>query len=224
MTARRKGDDPASATSKDLVLGASAGGRKTGPGTRRLMSAGVRTVVITCLVYSAMVLLFTTVSLFIAPHESQVGTFRSVATIPSHELVLVLLGLVLGLAVSVVLRKLDLGFVILIPALVVLTDLDHLPSYFSLAQPIRPAHSIIFILVTVAVMAMVIRRTDIELASLSAFFAHLSIDTGVFPPFSPISFQYYALSQFTIPFLAAAVSFAVAAGLVNNHRRKKVIL
>jgi len=67
-------------------------------------------------------------------------------------------------------------------------------------------------------MATVIRKMDVELASLSAFFAHLSVDTGVFPPFSPVSFQYYDLGEFSIPFLLAAVVFALAAGLVMKHK------
>ena len=173
-----------------------------------------RTVFFACAIYCSVILLFTVISLYTAPKASQVGTFRPAATIPSHEAILALFGLGLGLAASLFLRKLDLSLVILAPALVLLTDLDHFPSYFDVAQPIRPAHSFIFILSAVALMAMVIRRTDVELISLSAFFAHLAVDTGVFPPLSPISFSYYDIGSFRIPFLVAAVSFAVAAGFV----------
>jgi hypothetical protein len=120
--------------------------------------------------------------------------------------------------------KLDLGLVILVPALVVLTDLDHLPAFLGLAQPIRPAHSIIFILCTVALMATVIRKPDVEFASLSAFFAHLSVDTGVFPAFSPVSFQYYDIGEFRILALLAAVAFALAAGLAMRHNKQGAIV
>jgi hypothetical protein len=183
----------------------------------------VKTLVAACFVYAAMVLLFTWISLYTAPQSSQIGTFRALATIPSHELVLVLAGLGLGAAVSAVRRKPDVMFLILVPALVVLTDLDHLPAYFGLAQPIRPAHSIIFIVCTIALMATVIRRTDVELASLSAFSAHLAVDTGVFPPFSPVSFQYYDLAEFRGLFLLAAIAFAVAAGFAVRHNRQGAI-
>jgi hypothetical protein len=172
-------------------------------------------------VYAAMVLLFTLISLYTAPQASQSGTFRPFPTIPLHVLILVSLGLGLGLTASAVRRRLDLGLAILVPALVVLTDLDHLPSYFGLAQPIRPAHSFIFILCTVALMATVIRKRDVELATLSAFFAHLSVDTGVFPPFSPVSFQYYDLGEFRTSFVVAAVAFALAAGLATNQNRHR---
>ncbi len=205
---------------KDLILDVTSMDSEAGPGTNQRMGIGMRTLVAACLLYGAMVLLFTLISLYTAPQASQIGTFRPIPTIPFHELILGLLGLGLGLTASVALRKLDLGLVILVPALLVLTDLDHLPAFLGLAQPIRPAHSVIFILCTVALMATVIRKTDVEMASLSAFFAHLSIDTGVFPAFSPVSLQYYDLAEFRIPFLIAAVAFALAAGLVINHNRQ----
>jgi hypothetical protein len=178
------------------------------------------TVVMACMVYGAMILLFTLISLYTAPQNSQMGTARPLPTIPSHELILGLLGLGLGLTASVFRRKLDLGLVILVPALVLMTDLDHLPAFLGLAQPIRPAHSFVFIVCTVAVMAIVIRKTGMVLASLSAFFAHLTVDTGVFPPFSPVSFQYYNLGEFRIPFLLTAVAFALAAGLSMKFKEQ----
>ena len=175
-----------------------------------------------CVIYAAMVLVFTAISLFTAPQGSQTGIFRPVSTIPYHEVLLILLGIGLGLAASVFLWGRNWAFVFLIPALVVLTDLDHLPSYLKWAQPIRPAHSFIFILLTVALIVMVIRRRDVEFVSLSAFFAHLSIDTGVFPPFSPVDFTYYNLNEFRIPFLVAAIAFALGAGYVSRKSRGRV--
>lgn len=220
MTAASSKDEPADAESKSSVLDATSVDNEAGLRSRQGMGTGMLTVVMACAVYCAMVLLFTLISFYAAPEGSQTGTFRPLPTIPFHELILALPGLGLGLVPSVVRKKLDLGFVILVPVLVVLTDLDHLPAFLGLAQPIRPAHSIIFILCTVALMATVIRKTDVEFASLSAFFAHLSVDTGVFPPFSPVSFQYYNLGEFKIPFLLAAIAFALAAGLVTKHNRQ----
>jgi hypothetical protein len=184
------------------------------------MGTGIRTLVVACVVYGGMVLLFTLISLYTAPRSAQIGTFRPVQTIPSHVLILALLGFGFGLALSVALRKLDLGLVILLPALVVLTDLDHLPAYLGLAQPIRPAHSVIFIICTVAIMATVIRKAGVELVSLSAFFVHLSADTGVFPAFSPVSFQYYDIGEFRILTLLAAVAFAMVAGLAMKRKEQ----
>ena len=188
------------------------------------MGIGMRTLVVACLLYGAMVLLFTLISLYTAPQASQIGTFRPLPTIPFHELILGLLGLGLGLAASAAVRKLDLGLVILVPALVILTDLDHLPAFLGMAQPIRPAHSVIFILCTIALMATVIRKTDVELVSLSAFFAHLSVDTGVFPAFSPVSFQDYNIGEFRILFILAAVAFALAAGLAMRRNKQGAVV
>jgi hypothetical protein len=70
-------------------------------------------------------------------------------------------------------------------------------------------------------MATVIRKMSAELASLSAFFAHFSADTRVFPAFSPVPFQHYDLDEFTIPFLLAAVAFALAAGLATKHEKRR---
>ncbi len=212
-------DEEADEESQGLVSDATSAGNKAGPGSRQAVGIGVRTVVVACGIYGTMVLLFTLISLFVAPQNSQIGTFRPVSTIPFHELILGSLGLVLGLIVSLARKQLDFGLIILVPAFVVLTDLDHFPALLGLAQPIRPAHSIIFILCTVALMATVIRRTDVELVSLSAFFAHLSVDTGVFPPYSPISFQDYSIGEFRIPFLCAAIAFALAAGLAMKHNK-----
>ena len=184
----------------------------------------MQTVVVACVVYCGMVLLSTLVSLYTSPQYTRTGTFRSIPTIPFRVLILALLGLGLGLTVSVAQRKLDVGLAILVPSLVVLTNLDHLPAYLGLAQPTRPAHSVIFIIWTVALMATVIRKTGVELASLSAFFAHLSVDTGLFPPFSHVSFQYYDLGEFRIPFLLAAVAFALAAGLAMKHSRRGAVV
>lgn len=217
-------DEEADAESKGLVPDATSAGNKTWPGSRQTVGIGVRTVVVACGIYGTVVLLFTLISLFVAPQNSQIGTFRPVSTIPFHELILGSLGLGLGLIASVARKQLDFGLIILVPAFVVLTDLDHLPALLGLAQPIRPAHSVIFILCVVAFMAMVIRRTDVELVSLSAFFAHLSVDTGIFPPYSPISFQDYNIVDFRIPFLFAAVAFALAAGLAMNHRKHRGVV
>jgi hypothetical protein len=188
------------------------------------MGTRIRTLVVACVVYGGMALLFTLISLYTAPRSAQIGTFRPVQTIPLHVLILALLGLGLGLALSVALRKLDFGLVVLLPALVVLTDLDHLPAYLGLAQPIRPAHSIIFIICAVALMAMVIRKAGVELVSLSAFFAHLSVDMGVFPAFSPVSFHYYIIGEFRIPALLAAVAFALVAGLAMKHKGQRGVV
>lgn len=88
-----------------------------------------------------------------------------------------------------------------------------------LAQPIRPTHSVIFIASAVILVAIIIRRADMEAAIMSGFFAHLAIDTGLFLAFSPVDFTYYDLSSYQSLFIVAAVVCAVAAGFFASKRR-----
>jgi len=179
---------------------------------------GERAILWTVIIYAAIVLTFTAISLLASPLGSQTGKFRELSAIPDHLLYLAAFGVVLGLLGSLLYRRLDLNLIVLIPVLVVITDLDHLPSALGIAQPIRPAHSLIFIITVIAVLALVIRRPDIEAATLSAFFAHLSVDTGLFPPFSPISFAYYELSEYQAAFVALAIIAALVAGFLGRRR------
>jgi hypothetical protein len=172
----------------------------------------------TIVLYASLVLLFAVVSLYASPPASQTGTLRALPTIPSHVLELVGGGVVLGLLVYAISRRLD--FVLLIPSVVVLTDLDHLPAALGLAQPIRPAHSIIFIVTAFILVATIIKRLDLSFAVMSGFFIHLSIDTGQFPPFSPLSFDYYRLGNYLGIFLVLAVASALAAGYLGRRISK----
>jgi hypothetical protein len=166
-------------------------------------------------------LAFTGFSLVVSPLQAQIGRFRPIAAIPAHLAVLVLLGAVLGVASSILAKKPGLTFLFLSPILVVLTDIDHLPSTLDVAQPIRPAHSFIFVALVMVVTAIVIRRLDIEATVLSAFLAHLSVDTGLFPPFSPVSFKYYNLAPYSLTFLAASVVFALLAGFLKRRKEMR---
>jgi hypothetical protein len=174
-------------------------------------------IVWTVVVYTALDFAFTVISLWTSPPASQIGLFRTLSTIPEHLVFLAGFGVVLGLVGSVIYRRLDLNLLILIPVLIVVTDLDHFPSALGMAQPIRPAHSLIFLVVVIATLALVIRRPDIEAATVSAFFAHLSIDTGLFPAFSPVSFAYYKLSTYQPVMIVAAIVAALAAGYLGRR-------
>jgi hypothetical protein len=172
----------------------------------------------TAALYASLVLLFTIISLYASPRASQTGTFRALTAIPPHLLELAVGGAVLGLLVYTISRKLDL--VLVIPSVVVLTDLDHLPSALGIAQPIRPAHSIIFIVTAFIVVATIIKRLDLSFAVMSGFFIHLSIDTGEFPPFSPLSFHYYELGSYLAIFATLAVASALIAGYLGRRVSK----
>jgi hypothetical protein len=178
----------------------------------------LRPVLLTIILYATLDLLFTWVSLYTRPPGSLIGLFRSADTIPSHLLLLAAGGVALGLISTLVFRRFDLGLLVLIPSVVVLTDLDHLPSALGIVQPIRPAHSFIFIALAFILVATVIRRPDLSFAVMSGFFAHLGVDTGLFPPLSPFSFDYYTLGNYQAEFLALALVSALTAGYLGKRR------
>jgi len=179
----------------------------------REVGLGPREVVLAIVVYCAVVLAFTAIGIFVAPRSAQIGITRPADTIPFHLAELALAGLLLGVGSAVLYGRKGLPLVILAPVLTVLLDLDHLPAYLGMSQTIRPAHSIVFVVVVLAITAITIKRLDIDLVVLSATFAHMGIDMGLFAPFSPISFGYVLLDPYRIPFLTAAVVCAVAAGI-----------
>ena len=178
----------------------------------------LRPVLLTIVLYASLDLLVTLISLYTRPPGSLVGVFRSLDTIPLHLFFLALGGVALSLLSVLVFRRFDLGLIVLIPSVVILTDLDHLPSALGIDQPIRPTHSFIFIAVAFVLVATVIRRLDLSFAVMSGFFAHLTVDTGLFPPLSPVSFTYYSLGEYQPVFIALAVSSALVAGYLGKRR------
>jgi len=191
---------------------------RTGQSEVRMNRSELRPVLLTVVLYASLDLLVTFISLYTQPKGGLVGVFRSADTIPLHLFFLALGGVALGLLSILVFRRFDLGLVVLIPSIVILTDLDHLPSALGIDQPIRPTHSLVFIAVAFVLVATVIRRPDLSFAVMSGFFAHLAVDTGLFPPFSPISFNYYTLGDYQPAFIALALSSALVAGYLGKRR------
>jgi len=179
-----------------------------------------RPVILTIILYAVLALVFTAVSMVSRPSGTLVGVLRPLDEIPAHVFLLAAGGLALGFLASLGLRRFDIWLVILIPSVVVLTDLDHLPSALGLVQAVRPVHSFVFLAVSFVAVAMIIRRLDLSVAVMSGFFAHLGVDTGIFPPLSPLSFSYYHLGPFQVEFLAAASACALAAGLLGRRRTR----
>jgi hypothetical protein len=59
-----------------------------------------------------------------------------------------------------------------------------------------------------------------ELILTSSFMAHLGVDSGLFPPFSPVSFEYIQVDPYRVPLLVGAVAFALLAGLHWRNRAR----
>ncbi|MDA4123992.1 MAG: hypothetical protein OK438_00885 [Thaumarchaeota archaeon] len=179
-----------------------------------------RSAIMLAAIYGVLVLAFTGIGMAVAAPGAQVGGTRSLGTIPGHLLELAFFGLLLGAASAVFYGRKGLPLFLLTPFLVVLLDLDHIPAYLGLSQPIRPAHSFVFLLFALVSAAIVLRRIDLELILTSSFMAHLGVDSGLFPPFSPLSFEYIQVDPYRVPLLVGSVTFALLAGLFWRNRVK----
>jgi hypothetical protein len=174
------------------------------------------------LTFVALDLLVTVIFVTVSPSSSSIGTLRPVDTIPSKLVELVLIGLAVGLISSVAFRKIDLSMITISLAFVALLDLDHLPSALGFSEPIRPAHSIMFLAVLMIFLAFVSRKQpEVELLAVAAFLGHMAGDTGEFAVFAPFSFAYSGLDPYRVPLAIGAVVFALLAGYVKYRRYKQ---
>jgi hypothetical protein len=173
------------------------------------------------IIYIALALVLTALGMLFAPSSAQVGGTRSVGTIPDHLLALAGFGLLLGLGSMIIYGRKGLPLVFLTPALTVGLDIDHIPAYVGYAETIRPAHSLVFVVAALAVTAITIKALDMELVVVSAFMGHMAVDTGLFAPFSPISFQYFQLDPYRLVFATGAILSALGAGVVLRMRQNR---
>jgi hypothetical protein len=170
------------------------------------------------LIFGSVALGFTLLGMFLGPSEAQVGGVRPEDTIAPHLAALAAFGLVLGLGGMLVYGRRGLPLVFLAPSLTIMLDIDHLPVYLGFSEPIRPAHSLIFLAFVLGIAAITIKALDIELVMASAFMGHMAVDTGIFAPFSPLSLQYFQLDPYRLLFAAGALVCALSAGLVLRMR------
>jgi hypothetical protein len=180
-----------------------------------------KSVAYSAFIYGTVALVFTVAGVLLGPPQAQVGGTRPGDTIPGHLLELAAFGVLLGLGCMAIYGRRGLPLAFLTPALTVLLDIDHLPAYLGYAEPIRPAHSIVFIIVALAATAITIKALDIDLIVLSAFMGHMAVDTGLVAPYSPFSFMYFEVNPYRLPLAVGAVLCALAAGAVL--RRSKAV-
>lgn len=156
---------------------------------------------------------------FSAP-ATHIGTLRPEDTIAPKVLQLASVGLGLGLLASLSSRRFDFRLITFGFAFTVLLDLDHLPAFFGVLQPIRPAHSLSFLAIGFVVLYLTVARNhpEIPVVFASAFFGHIAADSGVFAFYAPISFDYISLNEFKIPFSIVAICLAFFAGYFKYRR------
>ena len=154
----------------------------------------------------------------VSGNEVRIGTFRPLRAVPLKAAELAVVGLAVGMVASVSCRRLDVVLITLSLAFVLLLDVDHIPSFFGYAQPIRPAHSFTYLATIVVALFFAVRnRPEVELIAIASFLGHLSADSGIFAPFAPFSFSYMSLDGYKIPLVIGSVSFALAAGYVKRR-------
>jgi hypothetical protein len=171
-------------------------------------------------IFVVLVLLFTGIAVLVGSPDVMVGSARPLDTIPVHLLELGGFGIVLGIPILGIYGRKGVGLALLIPAMVVLLDLDHLPIFLGIAQPIRPAHSLVLLVTDMATTTIVLRRLDFNLIIMSAFAGHLGVDTGLFPPLAPLSFQYLQLDQYRLPLVLSSMILAILAGYVLRRENR----
>lgn len=181
---------------------------------RRQENPTFKLAILTAIIFGSIVLCFTVLGVLIAPQQAQVGKTRPEITIPSHLVELAGVGALLGAGAAIFYGRRGLPLVLLTPTLTVLLDLDHLPAYLGIAQPIRPAHSLIFIVVVLILTTIVIRRPDFDLVVLSAVMGHMGVDTGFFAPLAPFTFDYVSLDSYRLLLIIGAGVAALAAGIL----------
>lgn len=193
------------------------------PASRALVtkfSQWLRETSIPVAVFVLLVLGITAIDVFVSSKSAQIGTFRPLSTVPPKIEELVVAGAALGLVACIPLKRLDATLITLSVAFLALIDLDHLPSAFGFAQPIRPAHSFAFVVLEVAVLALVeSKKPEVPLIGAAAWFGHMAGDTGIFALFAPFSFEYYTISSYTILLVLASVAFGLAAGFVKRRSK-----
>lgn len=171
-------------------------------------------------IFTVLVLLITGISVLVGSPDVKVGSPRPLDTVPVHLLELAGFGIVLGIPILGICGRKGIGLAVLIPAMVVLLDLDHLPVFLGIAQPIRPAHSLVFLVTDMAATTIILRRLDFNLIIMSAFAGHLSVDTGLLPPLAPFSFQYIQLDQYRLPLVISSMILAILAGYIWRRENR----
>jgi len=180
----------------------------------------LRETITLTLVFSGVALAITWLGVILVPPSEAQGVLRPTSEIPLKALLLLTLGLSIGAAASLAARRLNLSFIVSGGILTLLLDLDHLPSAFKIPQPIRPAHSIIFLIAVSAIVYLSTRKVTLATLSAAAFFAHLGSDKSFYPLLSPIVFD---ITTFGPEVSLSLVLLAYALAFITGQLEKKAL-
>jgi hypothetical protein len=181
------------------------------------VAGAIREALQVTFVFIAIAVAFTAVSVITSDIHFKIGTFRPLSAIPPHLVALSLVGFAVGVVACLFSLRFSLKFLLLSVVLTLLFDLDHLPSAVGIAQPIRPAHSLLFLGVVILAELILLRKPlgTVTLIG-AAFLGHIATDSGVFPLLYPFSLHYFQLAS-TYPWLfVGAFGLAALAGLLTR--------
>lgn len=177
----------------------------------------IREVLEVSAVFIAVGLTFTAVSVLTSDVHFKIGTLRPIYSIPPHLVALSAMGLAVGFTTSLFSMRLSLRPLLLSVVLILLFDLDHVPAALGIPQPIRPAHSLLFLGVVIIAELVLLKKPVGTIVLIgAAFLGHLAVDSGLFPLFYPFSMQYYTLSSIYPWLYVGAFILAAMAGLLTR--------
>lgn len=177
----------------------------------------VRDTAILLVVFSGVNMAITWLGVVLVPPAEAQGVLRPIDAIPLKVILLLLLGTSIGATACLAARQLKPSFAASGAILTLFLDLDHLPSLFLIPQPIRPAHSIIFLATTLPLVFLSTRKASLTLLTAATFFAHLGADKPFFPLLSPLLFDLTTFGievSFILVFLAYLL--ALGAGMLER--------
>ncbi len=130
------------------------------------------------IIFVGLVLMFTFLGVSSYNPSEPLGTFRRFSSLLPKAIQLLAFGALLSIVTTAARRKMSLSTLSYPLLFLILLDLDHLPSFFEIDQPIRPAHSLIFLLISlVAIVAFEKGKVATSVTLASSFLGHLGSDS-----------------------------------------------
>lgn len=176
-------------------------------------SVDIKRFLLTVIVFVAVDLVFTAIAMGSARPNETIGTLRSVSTILPKLVQLAFVGLVVSVILLISRGVFNVELVLSGVVLTILLDIDHLPALLDIPQPIRPAHSFLFMAAVAFAIYIVLKKVDMSLVAVSSTMMHIAADSSSFPLLSPLTLNLYDISILGhLEFGAAAIFIALCSG------------
>ncbi len=174
-------------------------------------------------IFVVIVLTFTFLAVSTYNASEPLGTLRKFSSLLPKIIQLLAFGGLLSIVATIGKRRISWNTLAYPPLFLILLDLDHLPSFLGIDQPIRPAHSLIFLLISlIAIFVFESRKPAIPLTLASSFLGHLGLDSSLFPLFAPISSELYSFSTIiSLTLVLSSIILAMISGRMFQRAETK---